>query len=77
LRHLPHSFGVSTKQIVQDLLQRLPEDISLHDVAREIDFIAGVRQGLAEIERGERIPIEDVERELPSCYQVALSPSAH
>ena len=57
---------MSTKQIVQDLLQRLPEDISLHDIAREIDFIAGVRQGLAEIERGERIPIEDVERELPS-----------
>jgi predicted transcriptional regulator len=52
--------------MVQDLLQRLPEDISLHDIAREIDFIAGVRQGLAEIERGERIPIDDVERELPS-----------
>jgi predicted transcriptional regulator len=66
LGDLPHIFGVSTKQIVQDLLQRLPEDISLHDIAREIDFIAGVRQGLAEIERGERIPIEDVERELPS-----------
>ena len=57
---------MSTKQIVQDLLQRLPEDVSLHDVAREIDFIAGVRQGLAEIERDERIPIEEVERELPS-----------
>jgi len=57
---------VSTKQIVQDLLQRLPEDVSLHDVAREIEFIAAVRQGLAEIERDERIPIEEVERELPS-----------
>jgi predicted transcriptional regulator len=63
---LPHSFAVSTKQIVQDLLQRLPEDVSLNDIAREIDFIAAVRQGLAEIERGERIPIDDVERELPS-----------
>jgi len=57
---------VSTKQIVQDLLQRLPENVSLHDVAREIEFIAAVRQGLAEIERDERIPIEEVERELPS-----------
>jgi predicted transcriptional regulator len=28
--------------------------------------VAGVRQGLAEIERGERIPIEEIERELPS-----------
>ena len=57
---------MSTKQIVQDLLQKLPENVCLHDVAQEIEFVAGVRQGLAEIERGERIPIEDIERELPS-----------
>jgi predicted transcriptional regulator len=57
---------MSTKQIVQDLLDKLPEDASLHDVAREIEFVVGVRQGLAEIERGERIPIEEIERELPS-----------
>ena len=57
---------MSTKQIVQDLLAKLPEDASLHDVAREIEFVAGVRQGLAEIDRGERIPIEEIERELPS-----------
>jgi len=62
-RTVPH---MSTKQIVQDLLLKMPEDISLHDVAREIEFVAGVRQGLAEIERGERIPIEDIKRELPS-----------
>ena len=61
--HTPH---MSTKQIVQDLLQKLPENVSLHDVAQEIEFVAGVRQGLAEIERGESIPIEDIERELPS-----------
>jgi len=57
---------VSTKQIVQDLLQRLPDDVSLRDVAQEIEFVAAVRQGLSEIERGERIPIDDLERELPS-----------
>ena len=57
---------MSTKQIVQDLLQKLPENVSLHDVAQEIEFVAGVRQGLAEIDRGERIPIEEIERELPS-----------
>ncbi len=57
---------MSNKQIVEDLLQRIPEDASLHDIAREIEFIAAVRQGLTELDRGERIPIEDVERELPS-----------
>jgi predicted transcriptional regulator len=61
--HHPH---MSTKQIVQDLLQKLPENVTLHDVAQEIEFVAGVREGLAEIEHGERIPIEYIERELPS-----------
>ena len=57
---------MSTKQIVQDLLRNLPENVSLHEVAREIEFVAAVRQGLAEIDRGERIPIDEIERELPS-----------
>lgn len=33
---------------------------------QEIEFSAAMRQGLAELDRGERIPIEEVERELPS-----------
>jgi predicted transcriptional regulator len=57
---------MSTKQIVQDLLERLPENASLRDVAREIEFVAAVREGLAELDRGEGVPIEDVEREMPS-----------
>lgn len=57
---------MSPKQIVEDLLQKLPEDVSLYDVAREIEFVAAVRQGIVEIDRGERIPIEEIERELPS-----------
>jgi hypothetical protein len=52
---------MSNKQIVEDLLERIPEDASLHDIAREIEFIAGVRRGLDELDRGERIPIEEVE----------------
>jgi hypothetical protein len=61
-----HHTSMSTKEIVQDLLEKLPEDVSLHDVAQEIEFVAAVRQGLSELERGERIPIDDIEREMPS-----------
>jgi len=57
---------MSTKEIVQDLLKKLPEDASLHDIAREIEFVAGVRQGLAELDGGLSIPLEEIERELPS-----------
>jgi predicted transcriptional regulator len=57
---------MSNKRIVEDLLQRIPEDASLRDIAREIEFVDAVRKGLAELDRGERIPIEEIERELPS-----------
>ncbi|MDX6499753.1 MAG: hypothetical protein QOG23_3013 [Blastocatellia bacterium] len=57
---------MNSKQNVEDLLQRIPEGATLHDIAREIEFVAAVRQGLDELDRGERIPIEEVERELPS-----------
>ena len=56
---------MTSKQIVEDLLQQIPEDASLNEIAEKIEFIAAVRQGLAELDRGERIPIDEVERELP------------
>ncbi|HKO35308.1 MAG TPA: hypothetical protein VJV21_02435 [Pyrinomonadaceae bacterium] len=57
---------MTNKQIVEDLLQRIPEEASLHDIAREIEFIAAVRQGLDELDRGESFSLDDIERELPS-----------
>jgi predicted transcriptional regulator len=57
---------MTNKQIVADLLERIPETSSLHEIAREIEFVAAVREGLAELDRGEGIPIEDIEAEMPS-----------
>ena len=63
---MTHSWNVSNKEIVADLLQRIPDNASLSDIAREIEFVAAVRQGLAELDSGKGIPVEEVERELPS-----------
>lgn len=57
---------MSNKEIVTDLLQRLPSDASLHEIAREIEFVAAVREGLEELDRGESISLGQVENELPS-----------
>ena len=57
---------MTNKEIVQDLLRRIPDDASLQDIARELEFIAAVRQGLSELNEGDSIPIEEVEKELPS-----------
>ncbi len=36
------------------------------DIKDGVSYVNMVRQGLAELDRGERIPIDEVERELPS-----------
>ena len=43
-----------------------PDDTSAQEIDREIEFIAAVRQGLSELDNGDSIPIEEVEKELPS-----------
>ena len=57
---------MSNKEIVIDLVQRLPEESTLLDIAREIEFVAGVREGFAQLDRGEGVPLEQVEKQLPS-----------
>lgn len=51
---------MTTKQIAMELVQRLPEEVSLKEIAREIDFIAGVEEGLAEFDRGETVSAEQL-----------------
>lgn len=57
---------MSNREIAIDLIQKLPEDTSLHDIAREIEFIAGVREGFDQLERGEGVPAEKVKEMVPS-----------
>jgi len=57
---------MTNKEIVQDLLRRIPDNASLQDIARELEFIAAVREGLSELDAGESVPIDQVEQELPS-----------
>ena len=43
---------MSGKQIVRELLEKLPEEASLTDIVEEIEFVAGLREGAAELDRG-------------------------
>ena len=57
---------MSNREIAIDLIHQLPEDASLREMARELEFVAGVREGFAEIERGECLPAEEVRKLVPS-----------
>ena len=51
---------MSTKEILQDVSEQLPPDATLADAIYELEFRQAVEQGLAELDRGEGVPIEQV-----------------
>lgn len=57
---------MSTRDIAIDLIKKLPENLPLKDIAREIDFVAAVREGFEQMERGEGRPAEAVRAMVPS-----------
>ena len=57
---------MSDKEIALDVLKRMPQQASLAQIARELEFVAAVREGFEELDRGEGVPIEEVEKQLPS-----------
>ena len=57
---------MSNKEAVIELVKRLPSDVSLREIAQEIEFIAAVQEGLDEIDQGKGIPIEEVEKMIDS-----------
>jgi predicted transcriptional regulator len=54
----------TAKQELHDLLERLPDDVSMDAVEYEVRFLASVRRGLDAIERGDVISQGEVEERL-------------
>lgn len=50
--------AMSNRDIVIDLIRKLPEDASLQEIAREIELVAGLHQAREEAARGEGIPAQ-------------------
>ncbi len=56
---------MSSKEIAIELIQKLPEETSLMDIAQEIEFVAGIREGTAELDRGEYFSAEEIFKQIP------------
>jgi predicted transcriptional regulator len=56
---------MSTKEILLEVAQKLPAEATLADAIYELEFRQAVEQGLAELDRGEGLPIEDVKKQIP------------
>lgn len=57
---------MTEKEIVLETIRALPDDCSLEEIAKRIEFMAAVQKGLDQLDRGEGIPHDKVKRQLAS-----------
>ncbi|MCW8132107.1 MAG: hypothetical protein KIS92_17305 [Planctomycetota bacterium] len=49
-----------------ETIQQMPETATLEDILKRLAFVAGVREGLEQLDRGEVIPLEEVRKKARS-----------
>lgn len=55
---------MSAKETLLDVADKLPPDATIVDAIYELEFRQAVEEGLAELDRGEGIPIEQVKAKI-------------
>ena len=53
---------MTNRELVIDLVSRLPENTSLEEIAREIEFVAGIREARHEAARREGVRAEEAKQ---------------
>ena len=66
---------MTDKQIAIEAIQRLPDKTSLQEISREIEFLAAIREGEDEADRGLVIPLEQLENTGRIAFPCAISRS--
>ena len=55
---------MTVKQYAIKSIQDLPDDVEWEDVVERIEFLSAVGKGLKELNSGQGIPVEDLEKEI-------------
>jgi predicted transcriptional regulator len=77
--HISYKLCMSTKEILQEVADKLPPDATLVDAICELEFRQAVEDGLASLDQGERIPLEEARKRIPqwiSKYSSRAKPGA-
>jgi len=56
------TFCMSSRETVIQFVRKLPEDMSLAEIAREIELLAGIQTAREQAGRGEGIPVPDARK---------------
>jgi|GEM_PF-4525503 len=55
---------MSSKEIAIEVIRKLPDEASLADIAQELEFVAGIREGAAELDRGETLTAQKLMKQI-------------
>jgi predicted transcriptional regulator len=55
---------MSTKELLLEIAEKLPPNASLDDAISELEFRRAVQKGLAELDRGESVTIDELKSDL-------------
>ena len=66
---------MSAKEILLEIAENLPEDATLVDAIYELEFRQAVEEGIASLDRGGRIPLEDARKQIPQWISKYSSPT--
>jgi predicted transcriptional regulator len=53
---------MSNKEVVIEAVRKLPEELSLEEIAEEVAVLAAIRKGEEDADAGRTIPHEEVKR---------------
>ena len=56
---------MSAKELARNVLEHLPDDATLHEFTEEL-YVAAIREGLAELDRGEGVSHDEAKRQFAS-----------
>jgi predicted transcriptional regulator len=65
---------MSAKETLLEVAEKLPPNATLVDAIYELEFRQAVEEGLASLDGGERIPLEEARKRIPQWISKSSSP---
>ncbi len=65
---------MSTKETLLEVAEKLPPDATLVDAIYELEFRQAVEEGIASLEAGKRVPLEEARQRIPQWILKYSSP---
>ena len=65
---------MSTREILLEVAEKLPPNATLLDAIHELEFRQAVEDGLASLDRGEGVPLDEARKRIPQWTSKYSSP---